>query len=156
MESLIWVGLMIAFGVISVISKAADQKKTSSSTRVPSKEFGDYVKKMVDQVETQLPEGRDLPPAIKRKQQKQTQPVKHQRTELQQRLDERDRLKAQKQHSKSNIGKITGSIANDEIGKRRSRENGMHTTQEEIRQAIIWSEVLGPPVSKRSSKSPHR
>ncbi len=57
MESLIWVGLMIAFGVISVISKAADQKKTSSSTRVPSKEFGDYVKKMVDQVETQLTGG---------------------------------------------------------------------------------------------------
>jgi hypothetical protein len=146
---------MIAFGVISVISKAADQKKTSSSTRVPSKEFGDYVKKMVDQVETKLPENREVPPPIKRKQPKQTQPVKHQRTELQQRLDERDRVKAQKQ-SKSNIGKITGSIANDEIGKRRNRKTGMRTTQEEIRQAIIWSEVLGPPVSKRASKSPHR
>lgn len=155
MESLIWVGLMIAFGVISVISKAADQKKTSSSTRVPSKEFGDYVKKMVDQVETKLPENREVPPPIKRKQQKQTQPVKHQRTELQQRLDERDRVKAQKQ-ARSNLGKITGSISSDEIGKRRDEKKGMQTTQEEIRQAIIWSEVLGPPVSKRASKSPHR
>ncbi|MGX8178822.1 hypothetical protein ACWS7L_15125 [Exiguobacterium artemiae] len=155
MESLIWVGLMIAFGVISVISKAADQKKTSSSTRVPSKEFGDYVKKMVDQVETKLPESREVPPPIKRKQQKQTQPVKHQRTELQQRLDERDRVKAQKQ-ARSNLGKITGSISSDEIGKRRDGKKGMQTTQEEIRQAIIWSEVLGPPVSKRTSKSPHR
>ncbi|MCK2158016.1 MULTISPECIES: hypothetical protein [Exiguobacterium] len=155
MESLIWVGLMIAFGVISVISKAADQKKPSSTTRVPSKEFGDYVKKMVDQVETRLPEDRDVPPPIKRKQPKPSQPVKHQRTELQQRLDERERVKAQKQ-SKSNLGKITGSISSDEIGKRRDRKTGMRTTQEEIRQAMIWSEVLGPPVSKRTSKSPHR
>jgi len=155
MESLIWIGLMVAFGVISVISKAADQKKPSSTTRVPSKEFGDYVKKMVDQVETRLPENRDVPPPVKRKQSKPAQPVKHQRTELQQRLDERDRVKAQKQ-AKSNIGKITGSIASDEIGKRRNQKKGMRTTQEEIRQAMIWSEVLGPPVSKRTSKSPHR
>ncbi|MDX1259812.1 hypothetical protein [Exiguobacterium sp. K1] len=155
MGSLIWVGLMVAFGVISVISKASDQKKSSSTTRVPSKEFGDYVKKMVDQVETRLPEDRDVPPPIKRKQPKPAQPVKHQRTELQQRLDERDRVKAQKQ-SKSNIGQITGSIASGEIGKRRNRKKGMQTSQEEIRQAMIWSEVLGPPVSKRSSKSPHR
>ncbi|MCY1691947.1 hypothetical protein OVA29_15995 [Exiguobacterium sp. SL14] len=61
---IIWVGLMIAFGVISVISKATD-KKPKQTNRTPSKEFGEYVKQIVEQVDTVRQEA--TPPLIVRK-----------------------------------------------------------------------------------------
>ena len=155
MESLIWVGLMVAFGVISVISKAADKTKANQPSRTPSKEFGDYVKNMVDQAGALTRD--DVPPPIKKKQRQ----VEDRRTDLQRQVENRrtdlqrhtDRRPVAK--TSTNIGQIKGSIADGAIGTKAVKSTGMKTTQEEARRAIIWSEVLGPPVSKRPNKTPH-
>lgn len=144
MESLIWVGLMVAFGVISVISKAADKSKANQPSRTPSKEFGDYVKNMVDQAGALTRD--DVPPPIKKKQRQ----VEDRRTDLQRHTDRRPVAK-----TSTNIGQIKSSIAEGAIGTKAVKSTGMKTTQEEARRAIIWSEVLGPPVSKRPNKTPH-
>ncbi|VWX38042.1 hypothetical protein [Exiguobacterium oxidotolerans] len=146
MGSLIWVGLMVAFGVISVISKAADKSKANQPTRTPSKEFGDYVKNMVGQAETMTKD--DAPPAVKKKQQRPL--LEDRRTDMQRHTDRQLVSK-----TSTNIGQIKGSIAEGAIGTKAVKKTGMQTTQEEARRAIIWSEVLGPPVSKRKTKTPH-
>lgn len=146
MGSLIWVGLMVAFGVISVISKAADKSKANQPTRTPLKEFGDYVKNMVGQAEAMTKD--DAPPAVKKKQQRPL--LEDRRTDMQRHTDRQLVSK-----TSTNIGEIKGSIAEGAIGTKAVKKTGMQTTQEEARRAIIWSEVLGPPVSKRKTKTPH-
>jgi hypothetical protein len=152
---IIWVGLMIAFGVISVISKAAD-KKAKQMNRTPSKEFGEYVKQMVEQVDTVRQET-TRPPVVRKKAPAKIQPgvtqtkarPVHDRTELQQRLDQR-----QKQHSKkgvpsSSIGEIKDSVADGAIGTSSRSASTTTLSQDERRRPIVWSDVLGAPVSKR-------
>ena len=152
---IIWVGLMIAFGVISVISKAAD-KKPKQTNRTPSKEFGEYVKQMTEQVDTMRQE--TVPPPVVRKKapakkqpgvtQTKARPV-HERTELQQRLDQRQKQHSKKGMSSSTIGEIKDSVADGAIGSSSRSASATRLSQDEMRRAIVWSEVLGAPVSKR-------
>ncbi|MGI1806992.1 hypothetical protein ACRPK8_14800 [Exiguobacterium sp. TDN 0502] len=152
---IIWVGLMIAFGVISVISKAAD-KKPKQTNRTPSKEFGEYVKQMVEQVDTARQD--TVPPPVVRKKtpakkqpgvtQTKARPV-HERTDLQKQLEQRQQKRSKKEMPGSTIGEIQGSIADGAIGTSGRSASATTLSQDEMRRAIIWSEVLGAPVSKR-------
>lgn len=151
---IIWVGLMIAFGVISVISKAAD-KKQKQTNRTPSKEFGEYVKQMVEQVDTARQEA--PPPVVRKKTPAKKQPgvtqtkarPVHERTDLQKQLEQRQQKRSKKEMPASTIGEIRGSIADDAIGTSGRSASATTLSQDEMRRAIVWSEVLGAPVSKR-------
>ena len=151
---IIWVGLMIAFGVISVISKAAD-KKPKQTNRTPSKEFGEYVKQMVEQVDTARQEA--PPPVVRKKTPAKKQPgvtqtkarPVHERTDLQKQLEQRQQKRSKKEMPASTIGEIRGSIADDAIGTSGRSASATTLSQDEMRRAIVWSEVLGAPVSKR-------
>ncbi|MGL6103491.1 MAG: hypothetical protein ACRC00_10040, partial [Exiguobacterium acetylicum] len=73
----------------------------------------------------------------------------HERTELQQRLDQRQKQHSKKGMSSSTIGEIKDSVADGAIGSSSRSASATTISQDEMRRAIVWSEVLGAPVSKR-------
>lgn len=146
MGEFLWVGLLIVFGIISAVSKLAD-KKGSEEKRTPSKEFGEYVKRMVNEAEEKI-EQQASPPPVRRRSERKMEQVENRMPE---RMPERVRVRSVPD-PKTDIGSIPDVFSKEAAEMRENERRPVKMSKEQIRQAIIWNEILEGPVSRRKGR----
>ncbi|RHB51808.1 hypothetical protein [Exiguobacterium sp. AM39-5BH] len=139
----LWVLLLAAFGIASAVMKRME-KPSSTGERPPStdlKRYLDTVGDMVKEIEGTFDESRDSKekPVPQKLRRRVAVPAETQERQVPHRREELPHVSAQFEQTVK-IPPIP------ETSKVRPRQR---VSMKQVRQAVVWSEILQPPVSKR-------